>query len=115
MSAKVADLTDLQGKIQRYQPWYDSSFTALTILRQLTLAFPNNGVVTAKSIQIRNDNQVTCSGTATDSEALLHTLAQLRAADGVSGVTVEQIRGKSPMQFTFDFQWGGGNGGNNGN
>jgi hypothetical protein len=49
---------------------------------------------------------VTCSGTATDSGALLRTLNQLRATQGVSSVTVEQIRGTSPMQFTFDFQWG---------
>jgi hypothetical protein len=106
MSAKVADLQTLQGKIQRYQPWYDTSFRALTILRQLSLAFPEDGVVTAKSIEIHNGNTVTCSGTASDNGALLRTLSQLRATDGVSSVTVEQIRGASPMQFTFDFQVG---------
>lgn len=105
MSAKVADLTALQDKVQRYQPWYDSSFRALTILRQLTLAFPEDGAVTAKAIEIHNGNKVTCSGIASDSGALLRTLGQLRAINGVSGVTVEQIRGKAPMQFTFDFQW----------
>jgi Tfp pilus assembly protein PilN len=106
MSAKVADLQALQSKIQRYQPWYDTSFRALTILRQLSLAFPEDGVVTAKSIEIHNGNTVTCSGTANDNGALLRTLSQLRATDGVSSVTVEQIRGTSPMQFTFDFQIG---------
>jgi hypothetical protein len=108
MAQKVADLTALQAQIQRYQPWYDTSFRALSILRQLTLAFPQTGAVTAKSIQIRDGNLVTCSGTATDSSALLRTLSQLRATDGVSSVTVEQIRGTSPMQFTFDFQMGAG-------
>jgi hypothetical protein len=115
MSAKVADLTALQDKIQRYQPWYDSSYRALTILRQLTMAFPESGVVTAKAIEIHTGNLVTCTGTATDSAALLHTLAQLRATQGISSVTVEQIRGKAPMQFTFDFQWGNGNGGTSAN
>lgn len=110
ISDKVADLTALQAKIQRYQPWYDSSFRALTILRQLTMAFPENGVVTARAIEIHNGNMVTCSGTATDNGALLRTLSQLRATDGVSSVTVEQIRGNAPMQFTFDFQWGGNGG-----
>jgi hypothetical protein len=111
MSAKVGDLTALQNQIQKYQPWYDSSFRALTILKALTLAFPEDGEVTAKTIEIHNGNTVTCSGTASGSAALLRTLAQLRAADGVNNVTVEQIRGKSPMEFTFDFQMGGGNGG----
>lgn len=107
MSAKVSDLTALQDKIQRYHPWYDSSYRALTILRQMTLAFPEDGAVTAKSIEIHSGNTVTCTGTATDSAALLRTLSQLQATVGISSVTVEQIRGKAPMQFTFDFQWGG--------
>ncbi|HEX4350283.1 MAG TPA: hypothetical protein VH251_07840 [Verrucomicrobiae bacterium] len=106
MSAKVADLQAVQAQIQRYQPWYDTSFRALTILRQLSLAFPEDGVVTAKSIEIRNGNTVTCSGTASDNGALLRTLSQLRATEGVGSVTVEQIRGTAPMQFTFDFQVG---------
>jgi len=29
----------------------------------------------------------------------------LRAANGVSDLKVDQIRGKSPLQFTFDFHW----------
>jgi Tfp pilus assembly protein PilN len=111
MSTKVADLQALQGKIQRYQPWYDTSFRSLTILRQLSLAFPEDGVVTAKSIEIHNGNTVTCSGTANDNGALLRTLSQLRGTEGVSSVTVEQIRGTSPMQFTFDFQVGNVTGG----
>lgn len=110
MSAKVGDLTALQDKIQRYQPWYDNSYRALAILKQMTLAFPEDGVVTAKSITIHDGNLVTCSGTASDSGALLRTLSQLRAAGGVSSVTVEQLRGTAPMQFTFDFAWGGNGG-----
>ncbi|MGH7952746.1 MAG: hypothetical protein ACREFE_12635, partial [Limisphaerales bacterium] len=111
MSAKVQDLTALQNKIQEYQPWYDNSFRSLTILRQLTLAFPEDGTVTAKTIEIRNSNTITCSGTASDSAALLRTLGRLSAVDGVSNVKVEQTRGRVPMQFTFDFQSGNGNGG----
>jgi hypothetical protein len=111
MSSTVTDLTALQSKIQRYQPWYDSSFHALSILKQLTFAFPEDGSVTAKTIEIHNGNTVTCSGTASDIGSLLRTTKQLGAADGVSSVTIEQTRGKAPMQFTFDAQWGGGNGG----
>ncbi|MGH7977064.1 MAG: hypothetical protein ACREC8_10420 [Limisphaerales bacterium] len=112
MSAKAKDLGALQQKIQTYQPWYDNSYRSLTILKQLTTAFPEDGAVTAKSVEIRNDSgTVTCSGTARDSAALLQTLGQLRAADGVGDMKVEQIRGAAPIQFTFDFHWGNGNGG----
>jgi hypothetical protein len=104
MSQKVGDLTAVQNKIQRYQAWYDTQFRALTILRQVTLAFPESGSVTAKSISIHG-NTVECSGTASDSRSLLQTIHQL------PGATIVQIRGASPMQFTFDFLVGNGTGG----
>jgi hypothetical protein len=108
MSAKVGQLQAVQDEIRQYRPWFDDSFRELAILRQLTLAFPEDGVVTAKTISIQGDNTVTCSGNARDNAALLATLAKLRAADGVSGLKVDLIHGKSPMQFTFDFQYGNG-------
>lgn len=110
MSGKVGDLTAVQDKIQKYHAWYDSSFPALTILRQLTLAFPEDGSVTAKSIEIHSGNTVTCTGIANDTSAFLRTIQQLSTTDGVGNVTVEQERGTSPVQFTFDFQWGTRNG-----
>jgi hypothetical protein len=110
MSAKVGELQAVQGQIQQYRPWYDDTFRALAILRQLTLAFPEDGAVTAKTIEIQGDNTVSCSGNASGNAALLATLAKLRAADGVSNLKVDMIHGKSPMQFTFDFRYGNGGG-----
>jgi len=111
MAAKVKDLDNVQAQIRKYRPWFDDSCRDLSILRQLTLAFPEDGAVTAKSVEIRDGALVNCSGTASDNAALLRTLSQLRAANGVADLKVDQIRGKSPMQFTFDFHWnqGGGN------
>ena len=90
-----------------------STFRSLAILRQFTLAFPEDGSVTAKTIEIRDGNEINLSGTARDNAALLAMQARLRAAEGVSEVKVDQIRGKAPIQFTFDFQYG--NGGANAN
>ena len=111
MSAQVRELDGIQQQIQKYRPWFDGSYRSLNILRQLTTAFPEDGAVTAKTVEIREGNVVNCSGTARDNAALLKMLSQLRAADGVTDLKVDQIRGKSPMQFTFDFHWnkGGGN------
>ena len=53
MSAKVTELQGVQGQIQQFQPWYDETFRDLAILRQLSLAFPETGVVTAKTIEIQ--------------------------------------------------------------
>lgn len=108
MSVKVGQLQALQDHIRQFRPWYDDTFRDLAILRQLSLAFPEDGVVTAKTISIQSDDTVSCSGNARDNAALLATLAKLRAADGVSALKVDLIHGKSPMQFTFDFQYGNG-------
>lgn len=108
MSAKVLELEAVQNNIRLYRPWFDDSFRDLAILRELSLAFPEDGVVTAKTIEIRDDNTVSCSGNARDYAAVLAMQAKLRMADGVSGLKLDQIRGKSPMQFTFNFQYGNG-------
>jgi hypothetical protein len=113
MSARVQQLDGLQQEIRQYRPWFDDSFRSLTILRQLTMAFPEDGSVTAKTVEIRGGNTVTCTGTAQDNGALLRTLNQLRTADGVTDVKLQQIRGKSPMQFSFDIHYGNGGGSEN--
>lgn len=105
MAPKVTEVAGMQQQIRQYRPWFDDSIRCLSILRQLTAAFPEDGVVSTKTIEIRDMNTVTCTGVARDNAALLKTLSQLRAAGGVSDLKVDQIRGKSPMQFTFDFHW----------
>lgn len=108
MKAEVKDLQAVQDNIHQFQSWYDQSFNDLAILRQLTLAFPENGVVTAKSIAIQEGNLVTCSGNARDNASLLTMQSKLSGMDGVSGFKWGIIQGKSPKQFTFNFQYGTG-------
>jgi hypothetical protein len=101
-------LQAVEDNIRQYRPWFDDSFRDLAILRQLSLAFPEDGAVTAKTIEIRDDNTVNCSGTARDTASLLAMQSKLRGADGVNGLKLDALRGKNPMQFTFDFQYGNG-------
>ena len=113
LQARVTELQHIQDQIRQYRPWYDGTFRSLAILRQLSLAFPQDGVVTAKDIRIHDDGTVTCSGNAQDNSSLLATLANLRKADRVSNLKVEQILGKKPMQFVFGFNYGIGGGNEN--
>jgi Tfp pilus assembly PilM family ATPase len=109
MSAKVAELQGVQGQIRQFQPWFDPTFRDLAILRQLSLAFPEDGAaVTAKTIEIQEDGVVSCSGNAQDDASLLALLGKLSGAEGVSNLKVDLMHGKTPMQFTFDFQYGSG-------
>jgi hypothetical protein len=105
MSPRVTELEAMQQQIKKFRPWFDNSFRSLTILRKLTEAFPVDGVVTAKTLEIRNQSQVTCSGVARDNQALFKMLDQLRGTKEVADVKMEQIRGKSPLQFNFNYRW----------
>ncbi len=105
MATRVRDLEEIQQRIRRYRPWFDTTPRSLVILRRLTEAFPETGDVTAKTVEIRASGLVSCSGTATDNTALLQTLERLRAVPSIADVQVDQVRGRSPMQFTFNFRW----------
>lgn len=105
MAAQARELENIRQQIQTYRPWYDEHVRGLAILKALAQAFPEDGVVWAKTVEIRDLSLVTCAGQARDYQALLKTLDRLRAADGVSAVRLSTIRGKTPMQFTFDFRY----------
>jgi hypothetical protein len=110
MSAEVRELENFQAQIRQYRPWFDDSYRSLSILRQVTTAFPEDGVVTAKMVDIREGNLVSCSGVARDNLALLKMMDQLSVAPGVANFRRGPTRGKAPMQFSFDFHWNNGGG-----
>ena len=106
MEPKVKELEEMQQQIKKYRPWFDESFRNLSILRKLTEAFPEDSLVSAKTLEIRELSTVSCSGVARDNQAFLKVLDQLRATKGITEVKVDQLRGQRPVQFTFNFHWG---------
>lgn len=110
MATEVKDLDAVQARIREFRPWYDTSFRNLTIFKRVVECFPDNGSVTAKSFEIHSPATVSVTGTARDNASLLRTLDLLRQAKEIQGVKIEQIRGKTPAQFTFTFRWVGGSG-----
>ena len=105
ISTRVRELEETEQNIRKFRPWYDNSVQTLRILRRLTEAFPEDSSVTAKTLEIHDPGVVTCSGTARDQAALLKVLDALRASRDVTEVQVDQLRGKSPLQFSFNFHW----------
>ncbi len=108
LSGKVRELERIQQDLRQFRPWTSDAARGLAILETLSSAFPENGSVTAKVIEIRESGEVVCSGTATDSPAFLSMTARLSALPGVSKVHHDQSRGASPMQFNLTFVWNGG-------
>lgn len=101
----VTELESIQARIREFRPWFDDSFRSLTVLKRLTEAFPEDGTVSARTVELRENGRVLCTGTARDQAALLRTLDRLRAFPEVGQVQVEQMRGNAPIQFTFNLQW----------
>ena len=108
METQVKALETVQTRIREFRPWYDTSFRSLTIMKRVTECFPDNGSVTAKSFEVHGNTIVTISGTARDNASLLRVQEQLRKAKEVQSLKIEQIRGKTPMQFTLTFRWNAG-------
>ena len=103
---KDKQLKELQAQIRLYRPWYDNGIRGLSILSQLTSAFPDTGIVSAKTVEIRDLNSVTCTGVTQDQPSLLRTLELLRKQPNIGNVKDVTIRGnKPPLNFTFNFQW----------
>jgi hypothetical protein len=110
MALQVGELEAVQARIREFRPWYDTSYRNLTIMKRVVECFPDNGSVTAKSVEIHGPAAVTVIGTAKDNPSLLRVLDLLRQAKEVQGLKIEQIRGKTPAQFTFTFRWVGRSG-----
>jgi hypothetical protein len=109
LQPSVIQLQDVQEQIRKYRPWYDETVCGLTILRRLTEAFPEDGSVTAKTVEIRDLNRVTCTGIARNYPALLKTVERLRTVRQIPDVNLGPARGQPPaLQFTFSFQWSEG-------
>jgi hypothetical protein len=106
MERQVKELEGVSAQISQFRPWFDPNFRCLSILRQLTSAFPEDGSVTARTLEIRDMNAVTCSGNAENYAALIRTVHHLGTNSGVSDL-VPQTRGKSPIQFSFEYRVNG--------
>ncbi len=105
MSTEVGQLNAIKTKIDKYQPWDDKKVSGLTIFKQITLAFPDSGDVTAKSLEIRDLDTVVCLGVARSMQSLVSTQGRLQGMPGITGVKVTRISGHSPsLQFTLNIQ-----------
>lgn len=103
----VSALTTDQGQIQKFRPWYDTTFRDLEILRKLKEAFPDDGSVSAKKIEVHDVNQVICAGIARENEPFAKLHAKLGEMTNDLSDLHAEIRGQKPMDFTISFQFGG--------
>ena len=104
MRDKVAELESIQQRIRQFRPWFDAGAPTLQTFEGLMATFPEAGNVWAKSVELGEGSKVTCTGFARNQDALGAMLDQLRRRPDVTGVTVQQIRGENPVQFTVVYK-----------
>jgi hypothetical protein len=104
MEVTVKELELFQQNIRKFRPWFDESHRSLTILKKITEAFPEEGVVSLKTIEIRDPATVNCTGIARDNQVFFAMRDRLEAYREVNNLKVGQTRG-NPVEFTFSFQW----------
>lgn len=107
MEPKVKQVEKLQAKVRAFRPWFDSSAASLTIAARIASAFPDEGTVWAKKIEVKDLSSVTCTGNARSNEDWLKLLESLRKTPGIADLQVTQVRGNQPLQFSLSFTWKG--------
>jgi hypothetical protein len=105
MRRNVTELESLQQRIREFRPWFEPAPQSLRLMEGLVTAFPEQGDVWAKSIQLGEGNKVTCSGFAKTQAAWLGFLERLRGRADVAGLQVQQVRGENPVQFSVTYKW----------
>jgi hypothetical protein len=104
---KVNELEKLQNKLREFRPWYDNSIQSLNILQKITTAFPEEGSVWVKSLEVKGMSKIQCSGDARSNRDWLEMLERLRQVPGIEDLQVLQVRGNSPVEFRLSFRWNG--------
>lgn len=108
MEKPVNQIKDMEARIRKYRPWYDESYRALSILKAVTQAFPEDSSVSAKSIEIRDRSGVTVSGTARNNQAFLKMRDQLtkhKQVQDLKGGPQKSAPNNQLVEFTFNFHW----------
>jgi hypothetical protein len=110
--AEVADsaahVQGVQDDIRTWRDWFDDDAASLDALLDVTSAFPETGSVWARSLQIDGESRITCAGFASSNQECIQVVDALRKTEGVEDLRLAQMRGESPVQFSFSFRWTGG-------
>ena len=51
---RATEIDGMQQNIRKFRPWFDNSARTLTILKRITEAFPEDGAVSMKTLEIKD-------------------------------------------------------------
>lgn len=103
LSGSVKEAKALADKTKFAGAWYDHRPRFLDCLREVTMAFPEDGRIWASNLTIREDMQAQLTGKSVSEEAALDVLDHLKANRRLSNVKPLYIRqvGGSSKEVSF--------------
>ncbi|MDP8243367.1 MAG: pilus assembly protein PilM [Candidatus Hinthialibacter antarcticus] len=102
---QVDEVSLIQNNVRQFRPWFDESLPVLSSIQSLVEAFPEEGSVWVKIIEIDGNQAISCSGFTRDNRALSEMLNRLYQDERIQNLNLEQRLGEAPTTFTFKFQW----------
>jgi len=108
MRPKVDDLTAMQDEIRQFRDYYDQAARDVGVWAKLATVFPKDSSVSLKSLEVRDQGLVTCSGVARDNDSFVKVFGKLSDDTNEVANVHPETRGQKPVQFTLTFQWQGG-------
>jgi hypothetical protein len=113
MQPQVTELTGMQANIRQYRDYYDAAYRNVSIWAKLAALLPKDSSVSLKTLEIRDQGNVTCTGVARDNASFERAFVAVSDATNEICNVHPEVHGQKPIGFTLSFQWIGG--GANGN
>lgn len=111
MTPELEEIRDISENVSFARAWCDAEPRYLKRLRELTLAFPEQGTVWATSIAVRGDRGGVLSGKATDEKAVLAVMDEMNDSGGFADVKLLYMReaggGGRELSFAISFAFPG--------
>jgi hypothetical protein len=108
LQPKVDELNAMQDNIKQFRDYYGQAARNVAIWAKLAETFPRDSSVSLKTLEVRDEGNVTCTGVARDNDAFGKVFDRLSEDTTNFSNVHPEMRGQKPMQFTLTFQWQGG-------
>jgi hypothetical protein len=114
LEPRVTELNAMQDEIRQFRDYYDQASRDVSIWAKLAATLPRDNSVSLKTLEVRDQGLVTCSGVARDNDSFVRVFGKLSDDTNEIASVHPETQGQKPMKFTLSFQWLGA-GGANGN
>lgn len=107
MQTDVDIARDIVEKVSNAQNWYGDRPRVLDCLRELTLAFPEEGRVWSSSLALNEEMSGIISGKATDEQSVIEVMDQMKKSSSFSDVQMIYMRdsGTESQEISFSMNF----------